>query len=66
MTPATITRCADCAAPAPVSATGWLRCPSCDAVFCPTCPVEHRIPDHGECDSTKACTVCGSTCLVDL
>lgn len=66
MTPTTIVRCEDCGSPAPAAAAGWLRCPACDTAYCPTCPPEHRNCDHGECDSTQACTVCGSTCLVDL
>lgn len=64
--PATIVRCVDCDAPATTGSTGWLRCPNCDAAYCPTCPAQHRVVDHGECDSTKACTACGSTCLVEL
>jgi hypothetical protein len=66
MTPATITLCADCGSPAPASSAGWLRCPTCDTVYCPACPSAHRIVEHGECDSTQACTVCGATCLVEL
>jgi hypothetical protein len=66
MMPATIALCADCRTPAPERPAGWLRCPSCETVYCSTCPSEHRIVEHGECDSTQACTVCGSTCLVEL
>lgn len=65
MKSATIVRCQDCRAPAPEDGAGWLRCPTCDAVYCPVCPSSHRVVDHGECDSTQVCTACGATCLVD-
>jgi hypothetical protein len=66
MTPATIVLCEDCGSAAPAAPGGWLRCPSCDAAYCPVCPSSHRITEHGECDSTQVCTACGSTCLVDF
>lgn len=67
MVSATIVHCADCGMAAPGKGAGWLRCPDCDRVFCPSCPVARRQAGmaHGECDSTAACPVCGATCLVD-
>jgi len=66
MTPTTIARCLDCTAAAPPNSSGWLRCPSCDSVFCSDCAAAHRDTSTGECDSTAACTVCAATCLIDL
>lgn len=64
--PATIIRCVDCDTPVGEGSSGWLRCPICDAAYCSTCPAGHRVAEHGECDSTKACTMCGYTCLVEV
>ena len=58
--------CADCEKAAPATPTGWLRCPDCERIYCPTCPGKHRMAAYGECDSTQACGFCGATCLVDL
>lgn len=66
MTPMTIARCQDCRSAVPESPKGWLRCPTCEAVYCPQCPGTHRDDALGECDSTKVCTACGSTCLVEI
>lgn len=66
MTSTTIARCQDCSDATRADPAGWLRCPTCEAVYCPGCAGTHRDDALGECDSTLVCTACGSTCLIEI